>query len=448
MKKLPILFVIIISATGQIIAQNKDSLWAVYSNKTQADTNRLKAIQAIAWSCRSNKPDTAIILAEQELTLAQSSKQKLYEAKALNTIGLAFMNKSSYPKAIDYFLKALKINEEIKDRQGIGLCYINIGIIYYYQSNFQKALEYYFKALKTREEIGNKRDIAACYGNIGIVYQQQANFQKSLEYFLKALKIFEETDNKQGIATCYANIGIVYVGQKNYPKALEYDLKSLKMRKAMSDKKGIAICYTNLATLYNKLTNYKLAILYSDSSLVLCKQLGDINEARYAYQDLATAYSKTNRYKEAYENHVKFKQLTDSIFNADNSKQLSDMKTKFEVDKKEAELKIKSDAEQEKLKAVASEERKRQQVTISAVAGVLLIVVIFSLFLLNRFRITARQKIIIEKQKQRVDHAYEELHEKNKEVMDSIHYAKRIQTALITSDKYIDNALTRLMNNN
>jgi hypothetical protein len=44
-----------------------------------------------------------------------------------------------------------------------------------------------------------------------------------------------------------------------------------------------------------------------------------------------------------------------------------------------------------------------------------------------------------------VDHAYEELHEKNKEVMDSIRYAKRIQTALITSEKYIANSLKRLM---
>jgi len=234
--------------------------------------------------------------------------------------------------------------------------------------------------------------------------------------------------------------------QKNYPKALESDLKALKIRREMVDKKGIAICYTNLGTLYNKLTNHTLAILYSDSSLVLCKELGDINEARYAYQNLATAYSKTNRYKEAYENHVKFKQLTDSIFNADNSKQLSDMKTKFEVEKKEAELKIKSEAEQEKLKAIANEENKRQQVIIASVAGVLVVVIIFSLFLYKRFKITHRQKAVIEKQKVLVDKAYEELHEKNKEVLDSIHYAKRIQNALITSEKNIQTSLNRLMN--
>ncbi len=163
-------------------------------------------------------------------------------------------------------------------------------------------------------------------------------------------------------------------------------------------------------------------------------------------KSFATVYSKINRYKEAYEYHVKFKALTDSIFNEENSKQLGDMKTKFEVEKKEAELKVKAEAEQEKLKAIAHEENKRQQVIIAAVAGVLVLVVIFSLFLYKRFKLTEKQKTIIEKQKKMVDHAYEELHEKNKEVMDSIHYAKRIQTALITSEKYIANSLNRLIN--
>ncbi|HXD92551.1 MAG TPA: tetratricopeptide repeat protein, partial [Bacteroidia bacterium] len=197
--------------------------------------------------------------------------------------------------------------------------------------------------------------------------------------------------------------------------------------------------------LYYRLANYKLAIQYCDSELTLCKQIGDIDGEREAYENLAKTYSKTGRYKEAYENHVKFKTLTDSIFNADNSKQLGDLKTKFEVEKKETELKIKSDAEQEKLKAVAGEEKKRQQVIIASVAGVLLIVIMFSLFLYKRFKITQRQKSIIEKQKVLVDKAYEELHEKNKEVMDSIRYAKRIQTALITSEKYFENAFNRLI---
>jgi hypothetical protein len=70
---------------------------------------------------------------------------------------------------------------------------------------------------------------------------------------------------------------------------------------------------------------------------------------------------------------------------------------------------------------------------------------VFSIFLYKRFRITERQKLVIEKQKILVDSAYEKLHEKNKEVMDSIYYAQRIQRALITSERYISLQLNKLI---
>ncbi len=444
---LPVLLLFVCSF---VLAQNKktDSLWSVYNSKAQPDTNKLKALHAIAWSLRNNNPDTAIILAEQELNLANSipnENGKKWAANALYTISTSFYNKSNYPKSLAYSLKALKIHEEIGNKNRIGACYNIIGLVYFNQSNYTKALEYYFKQEKIFEETNNKQGLGACYGNIGVIYMAKSNYSKALEYYFKSLKQFEEIEDKDQTGICYGVIGDVYNYQSNYPKALAYYFKSLQLKKEIDDKQGIGVCYGNMSELYNKLANYKLSILYCDSELILCKETGDIDGERQAYKNLADVYAKINRYRDAYESHVKFKQLTDSIFNKENSTQLGDLKTKFEVEKKEAELKVKSEAEQEKLKAVSTEEKKRQQVIIFAVAGVLLIVISFSLFLLKRFRITQRQKNIIEKQKVMVDMAYEKLHEKNKEVMDSINYASRIQRALITSEKYITNQLNRLL---
>ena len=77
----------------------------------------------------------------------------------------------------------------------------------------------------------------------------------------------------------------------------------------------------------------------------------------------------------------------------------------------------------------------------------LLFVVCGLLFVVNRFRITQKQKKIIEEQKIKVDEAFEKLAEKNKEVLDSIRYAKRIQTALLTSEKYFTGKLISLNKN-
>src|SRR5213596_3522795 len=120
LKKFFLLYFFLFTAfsTQCFFAQNKklDSLWAVYNNKTEADSNRLKAIHAIIWSYIGNDPDTAMVLAEQQLDLAQTSKQKKYEGKALNNIGVAVMLKGNYPKALEYFFGSLKRFEEIRDK--------------------------------------------------------------------------------------------------------------------------------------------------------------------------------------------------------------------------------------------------------------------------------------------------------------------------------------------
>jgi tetratricopeptide (TPR) repeat protein len=449
MKELRLLYVFILFFLRLVsYSQNNDSLWNIYNNKSLSDTNRIKAIHSIAWSYTNNNPDTAILLANFELELANSipsKKGKMLSAGAYNTMGVAFELKGNYPKSLECFLKALKVCEETGNKKGVGACYGSIGIVYKNQSDYSKALEYGLKNLKIAEELKDNRGVARCYGNIGLIYSEQNSLLKALDYHLKSLKLAKEVGDKNLIETCYSNIGIIYVEQFNYPEALTYYLSALQLSKEIDDQQGVGTCYVNLSDLYNKLANYKQAICYGDSALQITKQTDDIDNASLAYENLAIAYSKTGKYKQAYENHVKFKTLIDSIFNADNSKQLGDMKTKFEVEKKEAELKIKSVAEQEKLKAVSSEEKKRQEVIIASVAGVLTVVIVFSLFLYKRFRITNRQKNIIEKQKQKVDEAYAMLHEKNKEVIDSIYYARRIQRVLITSEKYIENSLNRLI---
>jgi hypothetical protein len=130
----------------------------------------------------------------------------------------------------------------------------------------------------------------------------------------------------------------------------------------------------------------------------------------------------------------------DSLLNEATQRNTLQASLQYEFDKKE----IASKLEQDKFKVINEEEKKKQQMIIYFVVGLFLVVLTFSIFIYNRFRITNKQKVIIEEQKLLVDSAYKSLHEKNKEVIDSIHYAQKIQRALITSEKYIENKLNLL----
>ncbi len=424
-------------------AQNLDSLWKVYNNTSQADTNRLKAIHKIAWSYSSNNPDTAIILAGQELKLARQTKQRKYEARALNTIGVSYTNNGDYPLALKNNFASLKINEEIKYKKGIASSYNNIGDIYMNQGNYPEALKNHFAALKIREEIKDKKGIAYSYNGIGIIYNNQRNYPEALKNHFAALKIREEIKDKKGIAYSYGNIGVNYMNQGNYPEALKNYFASLKINEELKDKNGIAGVLVNLGQSYAMLNKTKEAKNYLDKALQLSKEISNKNYIKSCYGNLTSLDSLMGNYKAAFEYQKLYIIYSDSLNNEETKKKSLQSSMQYEFDKKE----ITAKAEQNKLDAINAEEKKKQRIVIYAVAGLLLLVGVFAVFMFNRFRITQKQKAVIEEQKVMVDKAYEELHEKNKEVMDSIHYAKRIQTALITSEKYITNSLNRLMKN-
>jgi serine phosphatase RsbU (regulator of sigma subunit) len=120
------------------------------------------------------------------------------------------------------------------------------------------------------------------------------------------------------------------------------------------------------------------------------------------------------------------------------------LKTRFEVEKKETELEGKAKAEQEKMQAIARIEKKKQQFIIGAFIAGLTLILIFVFFIVNRLRITSKQKRIIEKQKAIVEKQKQETeHQKllveahQKEIIDSINYAKRLQMAILPTTETV-----------
>jgi len=100
---------------------------------------------------------------------------------------------------------------------------------------------------------------------------------------------------------------------------------------------------------------------------------------------------------------------------------------------------LKEEKKLEKQKAIADEKQRKQTIVIWAVVLGLVLVIAFAVYVFKSLNVTRKQKVQIELKSKQVE-------EKQKEILDSIHYAKRIQTALIPSEKYISKNLNRLRN--
>ena len=98
----------------------------------------------------------------------------------------------------------------------------------------------------------------------------------------------------------------------------------------------------------------------------------------------------------------------------------------------------------EEKKVAAAELRSEKNKRYSLYGG-LFLVLAFAGFIFNRFRVTQRQKKIIESQKEIVEEQKIIVEEKNKDILDSIHYARRIQRSLLPTEIYIDKNFKRLL---
>jgi tetratricopeptide (TPR) repeat protein len=366
-------------------------------------------------------------------------------AAALHNIGLVYKNQGDIPKALEYCSKSLKIREAIKDQQGIASSLNNIAIIYEDQGDASKALEYYNKSLEIKKAIDDKDGIATSYNNIGSFYKHQNDFKKALEYQTKGLKIREERGDKEGVANSLNNIGALYNSMKDVPKALEYTTKSLKIYQEIGDKDGISTSLVNLGSLYFKQQNYSKALNFTIKGMELSKEIGFPESIKIAAERLNAIYKITGNYKAALDNYELYIVMRDSITNQENKKASIKSQFKYEYDKKAAADSVKV-AEEKKIVAVQLKQEKTQRF---ALYGGLALVLVFAGFMFNRFRVTQKQKNIIELKEKETQQQNEIItiqkhlvEEKHKEITDSINYAERIQRSFLATEKQLNENLS------
>ncbi|CAF5013651.1 unnamed protein product, partial [Rotaria sp. Silwood1] len=117
-------------------------------------------------------------------------------ATVLNNIGLALYEKADYDGALEYYRRALVIQEKYYQSPHIDIAnsFNEIGLTLYAQKKYDEALEFYQQSLSIREKldpVGNI-NMATVLNNIGLALYEKADYDGALEYYRKALVIQEK----------------------------------------------------------------------------------------------------------------------------------------------------------------------------------------------------------------------------------------------------------------
>lgn len=232
---------------------------------------------------------------------AEINSLKKEISTALNNIGFTYNDQGDIAKSLKFYLRSLKLREELKDKKGVAGALNNIGYVYSNQGDIDNALNYYHQSLKIRLEIGDENGQAYSINNIGMLYYAQGDTIKALENFHKCLDILRTVDNKKGVAGSLNNIGGVYIKLGDTRKGLKYYQESLKLREKIKDFRGVAISCNNIAGVYKNKGEFQTALEFYNKGMALQEEMGNKDGVAYTAINMGNLYLKQGDFELAKE---------------------------------------------------------------------------------------------------------------------------------------------------
>lgn len=397
----------------------------------------------------------AEVLYSQALDISKELGDLKGTIAGYNHMGIACKYQSDFPRALFYYLKALELLErwqnysykygtpeqQIDLENGLSAIYNNIGNLHYNQAEYAESEPYFLKSVAIDKKLNNTYGLAIDYNNLSLLYWRLETYEKSLVYSDSAIACYTEENSQMGISECLMNRAITLkymamdarkrgelsMADSLFELVLNDDYTSLEIKKTTGDKLGIANVLQNIGIVYYELKQYSKAREYLTNSQKILIEIGNKTTLSNNYRSFYKLDSAEQKWAAAFMNYHQFIRLQEVILNEENTKKIVQMEMTHSFNKERAADSL-IHVESDKLKDaeiatrdLAIKHNRAQKIYL--IVG-LFLVVVFTVFIFNRLRVTRQQKLIIEKQKEVVE-------EKNKEILDSINYAKRIQNAIL-----------------
>lgn len=370
---------------------------------------------------------------------------------------------------IEYFIDAAELSKSTKYIAGIKKTYPTLITNLYHRNMNDVAMGYAIEYIQYLEKYNFQEDLLKFYSMYGNLLCRQNKFKVARYHYDKAYNYYKSKKDYKQCANVFNNISILLLNTGEYDSAMVYNSLSAQIYKTNKDYSAYANSVLGLSEMMIKKGELESALANANDALSMYENakidlgianaslvLGEINYLkndyesalkyylvavskaetlnfmtikRDAYLGISKTYSRLKKFEKAYEAQLLYKFMDDSISSEVIEGKMMEMEVKYDISKKENLLK-----ENEYQLEMQSKQRN-QLLFLVAGSFVLLIVFFFA------YRQKRKSNKIISEQKRLVD-------EKQKEIIDSINYARRIQKSNMSSEKHIEHTLNRLKKNN
>ncbi|MBV6483962.1 MAG: hypothetical protein KFKLKKLM_00427 [Flavobacteriales bacterium] len=375
---------------------------------------------------------------EQSGILKMQLGDSIGAGQAFNNTGIMHDIAGNPTEALKLYIKALSIYESAKDTNMIIGTISNIGLIYIGQKNYNEALKIYIRQKHLAKAVNNQKLYGVALTSEGTALDYLKDYPEARKRFYEALEIFEKIADKPLIAQCYNNLSVNHELTGEDDKALKYALKSIQIKKEIGSFGKLAVSQIAAANIYDKKGQHQKAISLFKEALTNAENTGYMDYIIKAHQGLSKAYSKVRDFEKAYHHQSLYVTFNDSVSNTKNAEMINEMEKKFQSERKEQEIALlnKTNALKDVELAKASEESKRKSMQLYGSFVVGLILLVFAVVVVRNNQQRKKANELLAQKNAEITKQKEIVEEQHQEITDSISYAQRIQTALLTSDNY------------
>ena len=385
--------------------------------------------------------DKAFLNYKSALKLQEQVHDTAGMASTFNYIATAYYYLSDYEQALKNYLAALKIHEKTNNYNGLAQVYNNMGNVYHILDNRDKALENYRMALDIEKKMGDKFLMASANFNLGDIYKEKKEYDKALTYYLESMKLAKEKSRIDVMAKNLLSIGSIYEIKKDFIGALKNYTEALKMNEKLENRREMANSLIYLANCQQQLGQIGKSQQSLERALELAKGLKAKFVISLAYESFYKLYKLKKDFKKSYEYMALFSNLRDTLFGEEKNKNIAEMQTRFDTDKKEKEIILLT--KNKNIEELQSSEQqaniKKQKVTIYSSLGGITLALTLVFFVLRGNIQKKKANFLLEEKNEDISAQKKILEEKNILITDSIEYAKSIQDAILPAEKTIYN---------
>lgn len=362
-----------------------DSLNALYRNAA-TDSAKCYNLIVVASEYSNRDVDSSLKLISHAIENAKKLRSDLLTIKAYSVAGFCYGKKGDHEKANRYLYDALRLAEKINCIDCIGYVKNELAILEKNKNNFRRALAILQEAMELPEADLADRTKFKLYQNTGLVFNSLGKTDSAMLFFKKALPLSNKLNIPYARALLINNIAVAYHLSGDFIKAMENYQQVVQIGESIPDNELLFLATYNIGDIYLRQNNLPEAIKKFEASIPFAEKLKREDYLMYVYGSLMDINEKKGNHRDALHYFHLYDAIKDSANLKQNNKNVAELETKYQTEKKEAQINIQNLELSQK-----NAEIFRQRTGLIALIIGLAAFAVFGYLFYNRYRLRQKQ---------------------------------------------------------